>query len=191
MHSTRSVVPPAIILSVVLVSACDRGGPSAPSATPSAGPAPAPVSQVTSVWNVTTRLTDARGEECARLAAQSQLAAPKSYVLVVTQTGASAVVTLKSASGDYNCTFNGGTADSTGFVFGAVGTYTCEPGREAVIKGFRCANGTQLDLFAFGQNLSGRISGSEISGTWDVDWVDGYFGPTPLETKTEFTGTRQ
>jgi hypothetical protein len=46
----------------------------------------------------------------------------------------------------------------------------------------------------FGQNISGRISGNDISGRWNVDWIimDAASGNdiADMETTAQFTGSR-
>ena len=38
--------------------------------------------------------------------------------------------------------------------------------------GFRCSDGTQANLITFGQDVSGSISRDDISGRWEIAWVD-------------------
>lgn len=187
MNAQSSVVAPAIVLVAVLASACDGHSPSAPSPAPS----PAPdLSRLLGLWNITVRLTAASGGGCVGETMQSQVGMPKSYSLLIAQNVTKVDVTLTSASGDYACTFTGGSADSSGFSFGpSEGYYSCERGD--LIRGFRCANGMLRDIVSLGQNLFGRVSGTEISGTWDVSWVLLSDDGPGVETRAQFTGRRQ
>ena len=197
MFSTRSVVPPALLLAAVLVSACDDRSPSAPSPISPLAPSPTPppasgLSQLVGVWNLTLRLTEARGDGCAADTMQSRLGAPNRYSLSVKQAGANTVdVTLTSASGDYSCTSMNVRADSSGFT--TVGqrppSDTCLWG--VVLRDFRCGDET-LDLISWGQDISARVSGTEVSGQWLAGFSDGppYLGTTWSETKAEFAGSR-
>ena len=190
---TKGIVAPLILLSAVLVSACDHPGPTAPSSTPSPAPAPTPV-PVTDLWNITARLTAVSGGECVGETMQSQIGIPKSHSLSVTRTGSNVEATLKSASGDYACTFTGGNGDASGFTFGQIGYFSCAVGFQ--VRGFLCGSGERRDMLTLGQDLSGRISGNEISGTWRVDRVV-IMGPDEpsvdialLETTSDYTGGR-
>ena len=190
---TKGIVAPLILLSAVLVLACDHPGPTAPSPTPSPAPAPTPAVPVTDVWNITARLTSVSGGECIGETMQSQIGVPKSYSLSATRTGSNVEATLKSASGDYACTFTGGNGDASGFTFGEIGYFSCAVGFQ--IRGFLCGSGMRRDMLTLGQTLSGRISGNEISGTWRIDRV--VMGPDEpsidiglLETTSGYTGSR-
>jgi hypothetical protein len=124
---------------------------------------------------------------------RSQIDVPRSYTLTTTQTDSRVDAILKSTSGDYVCTFTGGTGDASGFTFGTTGgRFWCEPGGK--LHGLVCANGMQRDMEALGHTLSGRISGNDISGTWGVSWVvtpaDQPSVDIALETTTQYTGTR-
>jgi hypothetical protein len=100
-------------------------------------------------------------------------------------------VTLTSASGDYSCTSMNVRADSSGFT--TVGqrppSDTCLWG--VVLRDFRCGDET-LDLISWGQDISARVSGTEISGQWLNMFADGppYLETILVETKAEFTGSR-
>ena len=60
---------------------------------------------------------------------QSEIGVPKSYLLSITRSGNTVDATLKSASGDYDCTFTGLRGDSDGFEFGPTGGYfSCKSG---------------------------------------------------------------
>lgn len=115
---------------------------------------------------------------------RSQIGVPNGYSLSITQTGKA---TLRSASGDYACTFTP-VFDGSGFTtYGKPGFYTCEH----ELLAFRCSDGTLHALFSFGEDLSGHVSGTEMTGTWDATWYEdvppsGY----GVEAKAQFTGTR-
>jgi hypothetical protein len=143
------------------------------------------------VWNLTLRLTDVTGYGCAAETMQSRLGEPNRYSLSVKQAGANTVdVTLTSASGDYSCTFTNSVADGSGFrtVLGESNP-TCAGGD--VRRDFRCGDRT-LDLLMWGQRISARVSGIEISGEWRAGFSDApvYFETTLAETQAEFTGSR-
>jgi hypothetical protein len=113
---------------------------------------------------------------------RSQIGVPSAYSLSITNNGK---VTLASASGDYECAFTP-SADSGGFTtYGVGGYFTCKDD----LRAFRCADGSEHGLFSFGQNISGRVSGTEITGAWDADWGD-MGNNFDVETKAQFTGTR-
>jgi hypothetical protein len=189
---TRGIVAPLILLSAVLVSACDHRGPTAPSS--SLVPTP-PVSR-TDVWSITVRLTAASGGECVGETMQSQIGVPESYSLSITPQGSHVKVTLRSMSGDYACTFPA-MAESDGFTtFGVNGWMSCET--SGVVRGFTCANGTTRDMLRLGENISGQISGNEISGRWHVSQIVMVAGVdlaggddiAGLETAAQYTGSR-
>lgn len=189
MLTKRGVVPAVILLAAVLFSACDDGSPAAPSPAvsraPSSAPSPAPdLSQLLGVWNVTVRLTDVSGSGCVADTMRSQFGAPNPYSLSITQTSNySVAVTLKSASGGRACTFVTSSVDSSGFTGGS---YRCEPW----FLDFRCSDGTPHSISSFGEGVSGRVSGSAISGAWEATWFDGW-DENAIEMKAQFTGNRQ
>ena len=193
---TKRSIAPAILLSAILVSACGDANPSAPS-RPSAPPnqvppPPTPPTQVLGRWSVSALEAVASGDKCAAEAVQSVIGAPKPYSITLTETGSAVSVTVTGTSGDYDCTFTPVTADSRGFTtHGTSATYTCRT--DFVVKGFRCSDGTLVDLITFGQDVSASISGDEISGKWEISWVDNrIFGSDMnLETAMAFTGRRQ
>ena len=133
---TKRSIAPAILLSAIFVSACGEANPSAPSHTQ----APPPT-QVQSRWSVTAHVTAASGDKCVAEAVQSLIGAPKPYSIILTQTGSAVSVTVTGTSGDYDCTFTGGTADSRGFnTYGMNGVYTCRTdfftmNRSGIIEG--------------------------------------------------------
>jgi hypothetical protein len=117
---------------------------------------------------------------------RSQIGVPMSYSLSIGQSNSVVNVTLKSASGDYACSFTP-AADETGFTtYGKGGYYTCEQ----FLRPFRCSNGTAHSLFSFGEDISGKLSGSELAGTWDAWWFDGVDDMFGVGVKAEYTGSR-
>ena len=191
-----TLVLPAIVLAALISSGCGGGGPTAPTPTRSAvtpvepqPPAPPPpdLSRLVGTWNLTVRLTavtaGASGD-CVGETMRSQVGVPSGYSLLFTS-GERVSVTLTSAAGDYACTF-APAADGSGFTtYDVPGFFTCRDDARA----FRCANGAMHHLFSWGQNIAGRVSGGEISGTWDATWEDQETGAM-METKAEFTGSR-
>ena len=80
-----AIVAPLILLLLLLGSACDHRGPTAPSPSPvPTPPVPVPPVSLTDVWNITVRLTTATGGECVGETMQSQIGVPKSYSLSTT-----------------------------------------------------------------------------------------------------------
>jgi hypothetical protein len=134
------------------------------------------------VWNVTVRLTTVNGRGCVAETMQSQIGVATAYSLSITDKGE---VTLASASGDYACTFTP-VADNGGFTtYGVHGYFDCKD----LFRPFRCDDGTEHSLFSWGQNISGHVSGTQISGAWDADWEDMASG-SGAAVKAQFTGTR-
>lgn len=181
----------SVLLAALLAWGCGDRNPSAPSPTPSpvaSTPAPAPVpdiSRLLGVWNITVRLTAVNGKGCVADTMRSQIGVPGRYSLSITQRD-SLQVTLKSASQDYACTFTP-SADSGGFTtYGQGGYYTCEH----PLLEYHCNDGTAHTIFSFGEDISGRLTGSEMSGVWDAVWFerDDTYG---VEMKAQFTGSRQ
>ncbi|HET9385790.1 MAG TPA: hypothetical protein VFO67_11635 [Gemmatimonadales bacterium] len=185
------IVAPLMLLSMFLVSGCDDRGPTAPS--PPSVPSPVPAQPVpTDVWNITVRLTTVSGGDCVGETMQSEIGVPKSYSLTTVTKDGTVEVTLKSASGDYACTFSA-RAESDGFTtLGVPGFYSCTT--SLGVSDFVCANGIRRDIVRFGQNISGRISGNEVSGRWDVEWEiwepgsRSYIGA--VDTTAQYTGNR-
>jgi hypothetical protein len=186
-------IAPLILVSALLVSGCNHDAPTAPSPPP----APPPPIPVTSMWNIAVRLVAVAGGECVGETMQSQLGMPKSYSLSTTSKGNMVDVTLKSATGDYACTFPA-KAESDGFTtFGVGGFLSCET-TTAVIRNFACANGTLRDMQRFGEDISGHISGEEITGQWNVSWIvmkaggdhQGADDIAELQTMAQYTGNR-
>ena len=189
----KSVAPIATaLLSVVLLSTCGGDSPSAPS-SPSQPPpvdSPAPpapdLSQLIGVWNVSVRLTNISGGGCVAETMRPQIGVPTPYVLSIAQKGGGATVTLKSASGDRACAFTPSVDSSSFTTYGQGGYYTCEP----AVLNFRCSDGTRHAILSLGEDISGRVSGNEINGTWDASWTEMPDAPF-VDTKAEFTGSRQ
>lgn len=175
MLTKHRIVNVVVVLSATVTLACSEraGSPTAPSSLASTSSQPTvqvSPAQPSEVWNITMRLETASGNECVAETMQSEIGVPKSYTLSVARKGEATVnVTLRSASGDYACTFPA-MAEPDGFTtVGVPGWLSCEaPG---LIRGFRCSDGTLRDLMSFGENISGRISGTEITGNWSVSWI--------------------
>jgi hypothetical protein len=191
MLTTRIFVAPLMVLSAFLMLACDDH-PTAPSRpTSPSPPVPAPATQV---WNLTVRLVAAEGGECVgETMRSSQLEIPRRYSLSITQAGSSVEVTLRSASGDYACTFPA-RAEGDGFTtVGVPGFMSCET--YGVVR-FVCGEGRARDLLSLGENISGHISGNQITGKWTVSWAvmeaggGGGIDLGWLEATHEYTGTR-
>jgi hypothetical protein len=190
----RGIIAPLILLSAVLVLACDHRGPTSPSPSMSAVPTrPVPV---TDVWKITVRLTSATGGECVGETMQSQIGVPKDYVLSMTPQGGDVKVTLRGVSGNYACTFPA-KAEIDGFTtFGVSGWMSCET--SGMVRGFVCTNGATRDMLRLGENISGQITGNEISGRWHVSQVVMVAGAdlggggdiAGLETTAQYTGRR-
>lgn len=179
----------SVLLAAVLGLACGDGSPSAPSPVPSTPPPPAAppvpdVSNLLGVWNLMVRVGDISGMGCVADTMRSQIGLPEPYSLSITQTD-KVRVTLRSASGDYACTFTP-LVDGDGFTtYGQAGTYDCEQ----LYLNFRCSDGTQHRIFTYGENIAGHLSGAEMNGTWDADWFEELF-TDGVGMKAEFTGTK-
>ena len=185
--SVKLLVLPPILFVVLLGLACGDGSPAAPSPTPSptpAAPPPAPSPPVPSdlagEWKLALRVTAVRGSGCVADAMRSQIGVASPYSLVISQTGA---LTLKSK--DRACTFTP-VIDSSGFTtFGKGGYYTCDQ----FDLNFHCADGTLHSIFTFGEDISGRLSGTELTGAWQAFWLES-IDDVGIEMEAEFTGTR-
>lgn len=186
-------IAPLVLVSAILLSACDHDAPTAPSPAPT----PSPPVPVTSVWNITVRLTSVADGECVGETMRSGIGVSKSYSLSTTPKGGMVDVTLRSSAGDYACTFPA-KVESDGFTtFGVGGFLSCET-TTSVVRNFACTNGTLRDMQRFGENISGHISGNEISGQWNVSWIvmkpGGDLGGADdlgeLQTMAQYTGNR-
>ena len=128
-------------------------------------------------------------DACTEEAVRSLLGTPKAYFLRVMQTGSEVDITLTSSSGEYDCTFTKAKLDSNGFTTrGTNGIYTCRT--DFATRNFPCSDGPQANLITFGQDVSGNISGDEITGTWEIAWVDLYRDEN-VGTRSEFAGHRR
>jgi hypothetical protein len=173
--STQSPVPPT-------------PSPVAPTSSPTPSPTPPPPPELVGGWNLTVRLTDVTpgpsGGGCVAETMRSQIGVPTGYTLSVDN---NRKVTIATASGDYACSFTP-LIDSLGFTTDRqAGYYTCtnEP------RTFRCDNGESHRLISIGQGISGRVSGTEMSGAWDIAWCDATYGDGPcIEVGMQFTGIR-
>ena len=177
----------AVLVCAVLLPACGGENPSAPSSTSSVESPPTPsgsdVSQLLGTWNVTVRLTSVTGSGCVADTMRSQIGTPNPYSLLITPRS----VTLKSASGDRACTYSP-RMDSSGFTtYEQGGYYTCEQ----FFIDFTCGDGTHHRIFTFGEDIAARVSGEEISGTWDAYWFAGMDDYVGFDMKAQFTGTRR
>lgn len=178
-----------LLLAAVLGSACSDDGPSAPSPAPSPGPSPAPppapdVSTLLGVWNLMVRVTAVSGSGCVADTMRSRIGVPERYSLSITQRD-KVEVTLRSASTGRACAFTP-FADRNGFsTYGQGGSYTCEPW----FVNFQCTDGTQQSIFTFGENISGGLSGIEMTGRWDATWFERQ-SDSGVEMKAEYTGAR-
>jgi len=193
MLHTSALVPAATLVAALLGFACDSATPSpaAPTQSPAATTStatPTPPALV-GVWNVKVELTAVTadlvgpsGFSCVGETMRSRIGEPNPYSLSITDNGK---VTIASASGDYRCSFTP-VMDGSGFTtFGKGGTYSCAGEPQA----FRCGDGTTYVLHSFGQDLEGRVSGSDITGMWEIFWYtqgleDG------VEVKLQFAGSR-
>jgi hypothetical protein len=190
MWLLRSVV----VVLAVFVAACgsDVVTPTAPTPpqtqttipTPPPPPPASDLSPFVGVWNVTLHLTEVNGDSgCVAEALKSQLEVPGKSSLTITQSS----VTITNPPGDYACTFNTPKTDSSSFTtYGVPGYFTCQSPTLAV----RCSDGSTYDLFSMGQNIAGRISGTEISGTWGADFHHPGTGGSGFLIMTEFKGSR-
>ena len=153
-----------------------------PPATSTAPPA------LVGVWNLTVRLTAVTalpgGGSCIAESMRSQIGVPNPYSLSIRDDGQ---VTIASASGDYACSFKP-QMDGSGFSGSQPGAlYYCKGEPQT----FRCGNGETFSLASWGQDLSGRVSGTEMTGAWDITWCvarDDSLGCVDVEAT--FTGTR-
>jgi hypothetical protein len=173
----------ALVLAVI-VTACSETTtvtPIAPTLTQTQTTTPTDLSPFVGIWNLTLRLTDVKGDSgCVTETMKSQLGVPDNYWLTITP----ANVTITNPSGDYACTFDSLKTDSSSFTtYGVGGYFTCQNPTLA----FRCSDGTMRDLFAVGQDIAARFSGTEVSGTWSAYFADGGGG---VEVTAEFKGSR-
>ena len=176
----------ALLLLTVIACGCE-GPPTSP-----AGPNPLPQTQTTTptfdlspfvgVWNLTLRLTEVKGDSgCVAETMKSQLGVPSNYSLTITQGN----VTITNPSGDYACTFDSFKTDSSHFTtYGVQGYFACQNPTLA----FRCSDGTTHNLFSVGQDLAGRLSGAEMSGTWVSNFVA--TGVGDVDISAEFKGSK-
>ena len=131
---------------------------------------------------MTLRLTEVKGDSgCVAETMKSQLGVPSKYSLTITKSS----VTITNPSSDYACTFDAFKTDSSGFTtYGVQGYFACQNSTLA----FRCSDGTTHNLFSVGQDLAGRLSGSEMSGTWDSEFVA--TGVGDVHISAEFKGSK-
>lgn len=184
-------VVPLILLSSILVSACDGDGQTGPTA-PSPSPVPTPPAPVTDAWNITVRMSSVVGGECVGKMMHSDIGVPKDYSLSIRRNGNTADVTLRSASGDYACTFPARMDGDDFTTVGVPGFMSCERQDTGLIRGFACANGSLRDMFDLGEDISGHISGNEIAGEWTATWMisEGGRDIAAMETTSQYRGAR-
>jgi hypothetical protein len=186
MLSRSSLFPGAILVAAMFVSGCNDKTPTGPSTLPSVTPSAAPEqSRVIGIWNLTVRAIESSGtgKQCVADSLRAEINTHNQYSLSLVQKGDRAEATLASASGDFACTFPAVVGDS-GFTEGQ-GYYTCA--REQRVLS---CDGTQHTLSTLGQSISGRFSGSEMSGEWSAFWVDVFDHEDEFEMKAQFTGNR-
>jgi len=185
----------ALLLLTVIACGCEGPPipPAGPNPPPPDGPNPPPQTQSTpptfdlspfvGVWNLTLHLTEVKGDSgCIAEAMKSQLEVPSKSSLTITQSS----VTITNPSGDYACTFDSFKTDSSSFTtYGVQGWFTCQSPLLAV----RCSDGSTYDLFSMGQDISARLSGTEISGTWDAGFDDNRTG-VGFGITAEFKGSK-
>jgi hypothetical protein len=164
----RLAVLPSILFGAVLGFACGEDSPSAPSPiTAAPPPIPSPVpdfSALVGVWNLRVRLTEVEGGGCVADTMRSQIGEPKPYTLSITPKNSTVSVTLRTASGDRACTFTP-VADSSSFT-------------------------TQHNIFSVGEDISGHLSGNEMTGAWGASWFDGWEDYSGVRTTAQFTATK-
>ena len=159
--------------------------------TPTLTPTPpSALSPFVGVWDLTfreTELEDTGTSGCVAETMRSQMEVPIKILLTVTE----AAMTISNPWGDYTCTYSDFSADSSGFHLDGHGSFVTSACTPPTLT-FRCSDGTwHSNLWPWGVNLVGRLSGTELSGELGWDWTDlrdtnffvGSFG--------EFTGTRR
>jgi hypothetical protein len=183
MLSKSSLFPGAILVATIFVFGCNEKTPTGPSALPSV--TPSSETRLIGAWNLTVRITETsgKGKQCVIESLRSEIDTHNQYSLALVQKGDRAELTLASASGDYMCTFPA-VVDNSGFTEGP-GYYTCA--REQRVLS---CDGTQHTLLTLGQGISGRFSGSEVSGNWSAFWVDVGDDEDEFEMKAQFTGSK-
>jgi hypothetical protein len=136
------------------------------------------------------RLSDASGDACVKEAVESLLGASMGYTISLTHDGHSGSVLIESHSHIFDCQFDHVEVEDSGFTSeGVQGQYSCSP--LYVMEEFRCTNGRYVSLFTFGQDISGRISGDDITGTWLMSWFDRRDNNVALEATAQYTGKRR
>ena len=191
--SLPSIPALAIFVALLLASGCGSStSPLGPTQTPTQPGAPTPpppatfdLSPFVGVWDLTLRLTDVTGQAgCVGATMRSQIGVLSNYSLSITKND----VTIINPSGDYACTFNTLTTDANSFTtYGVAGVFTCA----APTLSYQCNDGTVHKLMSDGQNIAGRVSGTQISGNWDSDWDQVPEGGYSVSTKAEFSGSKQ
>jgi hypothetical protein len=100
-------------------------------------------------------------------------------------------VTLKSASGDYACTFPAKTEGDGFTTLGVPGFMSCE---SPIMQRFSCDDGRVRDLMSLGEDIFGNVAGNQITGQWSGTWAVMEAGGRDdvgwLEAKYEYSGSR-
>jgi hypothetical protein len=137
-------------------------------------------------------MTGVVGGECVGEMMHSDIGVPKDYSLSITRKGNTADVFLRSASGDYACTFPARVDGDDFTTVGVPGWMSCERQDTGLVRGFACANGSLRDMFDLGEDISGHISGNEIAGEWKVSWMvsEGGRDIAVMEATSQYTGAR-
>ena len=183
--SVKLVASCSVVLAAFFASGCRDRNPSAPSPNVLGVGSTTDIPQFLGMWNVTVRLTAVNGNGCVADTMRSQIGMPSRYSLSITQKN-SVLVTLKSTSQDHACTFKP-SADANGFTtYGVAGYYTCEP----FVLSYVCTDGSSHNIYTVGEDISGQLTGSELSGTWDAVWFEGD-DPYGVEMRAQFSGSRQ
>lgn len=185
MFSRSSLSLGAFLVTTILVAGCNDRTPTGPSTLPDVTP-PAPAPRVIGTWNLTVRATESVGEgkQCVIDTLKADVNTHNQYSLSIVQTGDITDVTLASASGDYACTFHP-PLDDSGFATNGHGYYECAREQRVV-----SCDGTEHTLTTFGQDISGRFSGNDVSGEWSVFWVDMIDNEEAFSMKAQFTGSK-
>ena len=180
MQSKGSLFPGAVLIAAIFSIGCGNNTLSGPSTLPTTTPRQ---SRVVSMWNVTIRVTDISGKGCVADSLRTEINTHNEYSLAILEQDDATLAQLASAFGDYSCSFPVRT-ENRGFTEGP-GYYSCTRERRVV----NC-DGTLHSLMTFGQTISGRFFGSEVSGEWSASWMDLSDDEHDVEMKAQFTGSK-
>jgi len=192
MRSMSRVAPAVLLLAALSGVSCDSGSATAPSRVPTPSPpAPAPTpadptsgdfSRLAGTWNGDSRLTEIKafgGTSCVPEEMRSQIGVPRPFNLSISDAG---FVKLTDVSMSFSLWHSATTTD--GISFTPKGYYWSD------ILVFRCSNGTEHRLISScGGGIAGRLSGTEISGTWS-DCLEDLADESVVEVTVTFTGRR-